>query len=167
MSKRKGAWRFSAVWTFPRHMVAATSTDPIIIQNELQQIENEMKRLLLQTERFPLYLRNIELKYKLSDWELARTKIPLQLPVQGYIQAQNNYSIDAHNLNLWFSANWSPVENAPWPPSRWWTLASAPSAPARAPSRQRTVASAPSAPVLESGSGNSPRAIICSCSIVK
>ena len=111
MSKRKGAWRFSAVWTFPRHMVAATSTDPIIIQNELQQIENEMKRLLLQTERFPLYLRNIELKYKLSDWELARTKIPLQLPVQGYIQAQNNYSVDAHNLNLWFSANWSPVEN--------------------------------------------------------
>jgi hypothetical protein len=52
-----------------------------------------MKRLLLQTERFPQYLRNIELKYKLSDWELARTKIPLQLPVQGYIQAQNNYSM--------------------------------------------------------------------------
>jgi hypothetical protein len=71
MSKHKGAWRFSAVWTFPGHMVAATSTDPIVLQNELQQIENEMQRLVLQTERFPPYLRNIEVKYKLWDWELA------------------------------------------------------------------------------------------------
>ncbi len=111
MCKRKGAWHFSAVWTFPGYMVAATSTDLIVLQNELWQIENEIKRLVLQTERFPLYLRNIKLKYRLSDWKLARTKIPIQLPVQGYIQAQNNYSIDSDHLNLWFDANWSPVEN--------------------------------------------------------
>ena len=111
MSKRKGAWRFSAVWTFPGNMVATISTDPIVLQNEVRQMETEMKRLVLQAQRFPLHLRNIELRYKLSDWELARTKIPIQLPVQGYIQSQINYSIDSHNLNQWFNANWSPVEN--------------------------------------------------------
>ncbi len=59
----------------------------------------ESKRLVLQAERFPIYIRNTELKYKHSDWELARTKIPIQLPVQGNIQSQHNYSIDSHNLN--------------------------------------------------------------------
>ena len=54
-------------------------------------METEMKRLVLGAQKFPLYLRNIQLKYKLSDWEVARTKTPIHLPVQGYIQAQNNY----------------------------------------------------------------------------
>jgi hypothetical protein len=70
-----------------------------------------MKRLVLGAQTFPLLLRNIQLKYKLSDWELARTKTPVRLPVQGYIQTQNHYSIDSENLRLWFDANWSPVEN--------------------------------------------------------
>ncbi len=74
-------------------------------------METEMKRLVLQAQIFPLNLRNIELRYKLSDWELARTKIPIQLPIRGYIQSQHNYSIDIHNLNQWFHENWSPVEN--------------------------------------------------------
>ena len=111
MGKRKGAWRFSAVWAFPGHMVATSSTDPILLQNELRQMETEMKRLVLQAERFPPNLRNIELKYRLSDWELARTKIPMLLPVQGYIQSRKKYSIDFDQLNRWFNANWSPVEN--------------------------------------------------------
>ena len=71
----------------------------------------EMKGLVLGAQKYPLHLRNIQLKYKLSDWEVARIKTPIHLPVQGYIQAQNNYSIDSENLNLWFNANWSPVEN--------------------------------------------------------
>ena len=110
-NKRKAAWRFTAVWTFPGNMVATISTDPIVSQNEVRQMETEMKRLVLQAQRFPPHLRNIELRYKLFDWELDGTKIPIQLPVQGYIQSQNNYSIDFHNLNQWFNANWSPVEN--------------------------------------------------------
>jgi len=110
-NKRKAAWRFTAVWTFPGNMVATVSTDPIVLQNEARQMETEMKRLVLQAQRFPPHLRNIELRYKLFDWELDGTKIPIQLPVQGYIQSQNNYSIDFHNLNQWFNANWSPVEN--------------------------------------------------------
>ncbi len=111
MSKRKGIWRFNAVWTFSGHMVATTSTDPIRLKTELQQMETEMKRLVLEMQKFPLYLKNIQLKYRLSDWELARTKNPIHLPVQGYIQTQNHCSIDSENLNLWFNANWSPVEN--------------------------------------------------------
>ena len=82
MSKRKGAWRFSAVWTFPGDMVATISTDPIVLQNEVRQMETVMKRLVLQAERFPLNLRNVQLRYLLSDWELARTKSPIQLPVR-------------------------------------------------------------------------------------
>ena len=110
-SKRKGAWRFSAVWTFPGHMVATTSTDPGLLQNEQQQMETEMKRLVVGAQKIPLYLRNIQLKYKLSDWELARTKTPIRLPVQGYIQSKKQRAIDYDNLKNWFDAHWSPVEN--------------------------------------------------------
>ncbi len=110
-NKRKAAWRFTAVWTFPGNMVATISTDPIVSQNEVLQMETEMKRLVLHAQRFPPHLRNIQLKYKLSDWELAQTKIPIQMPVQGYIQSEDSHSIDFHNLNQWFNANWSPVEN--------------------------------------------------------
>jgi hypothetical protein len=83
MRKRKGAWRFSAVWIFPGHMVATTSTDPSRLKKELQEMETEMKRVVLGAQKFPLYLRNIQLKNKLSDWEVARTKTPIHLPVQG------------------------------------------------------------------------------------
>jgi hypothetical protein len=78
MSKRKCAGRFSAVWTFPGHMVATSSTDPSRLKKELQQMETEMK-LVLGAQKIPLYLRN-------TDWELARTKPLIHLPVQGYIQ---------------------------------------------------------------------------------
>jgi hypothetical protein len=110
MSKRKGAWRFSAVWTFPGHMVATTSTDPSRLKKELQQMETEMKRLVLGAQKFQLDLRNIQLKYKLSDWELARTKTPIHLHVQIYIQSDKQRAIDYEGLKVWFDANWSPVK---------------------------------------------------------
>ena len=71
MGKRKGAWSFSAVWTFPGHMVATKSTDPSSLQRELLHLDTEFTRLVNERERFPPFLRNVELKYKLSDWELA------------------------------------------------------------------------------------------------
>ena len=111
MSKRKAIWSFSAVWTFRGHVVATTSIDPILLQNEWQQMEIEMKRLVQQSEGFPPNVRNIELKYSLADWELALTKTPIRLSVHGYIQSKHNFSIDLCNLNRWFSANWSPVDN--------------------------------------------------------
>ena len=92
-------------------MVATTSTDPARLQLELQELDTELKRLVTERQGFPLYLRNVEFKYKLSDWDLARTKTPIHLPVEGYIQSKDNYSKDLHNLKAWFDANWSPVEN--------------------------------------------------------
>jgi hypothetical protein len=68
MSKRKGAWRFSAVWTFPGHMLATTSTDPSRLKMELQQMETEMKRLVLGAQKFPLYLRNIEVQVEVQTF---------------------------------------------------------------------------------------------------
>ncbi len=73
-------------------------------------MENEMKRLVLGAQKFPLYLRNIQLKYKLSDWEFARTKTPKHLPVQGYIRSDKQRA-DYDSLKSWFDANWIPVEN--------------------------------------------------------
>jgi hypothetical protein len=63
MSARKATWSFSAVWTFPGHVVGTTSIDPILLQNERQQMEIEIKRLVQQAKGFPPNLRNIELKY--------------------------------------------------------------------------------------------------------
>jgi hypothetical protein len=56
-------------------MVATASTDPSHLKKKLNQMETKMKRLVLGVQKFPLYLRNTQLKYKLSDWELARTKL--------------------------------------------------------------------------------------------
>jgi hypothetical protein len=52
-------------------------------------------------------------KYKLFDWELARTKTPIQRPVQGYIQSDKQRAIDRgyDSLKIWFDAKWSPVQN--------------------------------------------------------
>jgi hypothetical protein len=96
-----------STWTLPGHVVATTSTDPSRLQTELREWDNELKRLIMEAERRP-QLRNIDLKYKLSDWE-ARTKTPIRLPVQGYIQTANHTFIDFDHLNLWFTANWNPV----------------------------------------------------------
>jgi hypothetical protein len=47
-------------------------------------------------QRCPLYLRNVELKYKLFDWEHARTKTYKH---QGYIQSDINYSVTFEKIN--------------------------------------------------------------------
>jgi hypothetical protein len=107
--KRRAAWTWRSVWTLPGNMVATTSSDPIRLRDEQLQLDTELKRLVLEAERCPQNLRNIELKYKHSDWELARTKTPICLPIEGYIQSMNHKALDLDNLNLWFNANWSPV----------------------------------------------------------
>ena len=101
----KSAWTWNAVWTLPVNLVATASTDPVRLQNELRELDEELKRLLLENERLPKILRNIELRYKLSDWELARQKTPICLPIKGYIQTTNHHSIDFYNLDIWFNAN--------------------------------------------------------------
>ena len=65
MNQRKGAWSFRADWTFP-----GDGDTP----SDLQQLDAKLRLLPLVAERIPHHLINMELKYKLSDWELARTK---------------------------------------------------------------------------------------------
>ncbi len=90
MSKRKGAGRFSAVcWFFQDILLwlhPPTWCTCIALQRELQELDIELKCLVRESRRFPLYLRKVELKFKLSDRELARTKTRIYLPVEGYIQ---------------------------------------------------------------------------------
>ena len=111
--KRKSAWTCRSVWTLTPNietiLVVTNSTDSSSLRDELLDLDKELTSLVLNNKRRPQYLRNIELKYKLSDWELARTKTPICLPIQGYIQSEKKYSIDLDNLKLWFNANRSPV----------------------------------------------------------
>ena len=102
MNQRKGAWSFRADWTFP-----GDGDTP----SDLQQLDAKLRLLPLVAERIPHHLINMERKYKLSDWELARTKNPIILPVQGYIQTGRNRAIDLDNLRFWFDATWTPVDH--------------------------------------------------------
>jgi hypothetical protein len=51
-------------------------------------METEMKRLVMGAQKFPLYLRNIQLKYKLSDWELAQLVFQVVHKVQARAPTQ-------------------------------------------------------------------------------
>ena len=50
---RKSAWTWNAVWTLPGNLVATASTDPVPLQNELRELDEELKRLLLENEQLP------------------------------------------------------------------------------------------------------------------
>ncbi len=79
MSKRKGAWRFSAVWTFPGHMVAATSTDPIVVQNDAGGVNSNVRAAHTvdgDVERLtPVYVRN-KLQIKDKGARLSSSLVP-------------------------------------------------------------------------------------------
>jgi hypothetical protein len=108
---RNVAWHFKARWKCPDNLVATTASDPAHLQRELEQLDDELKKSVLTCERYPQNLRNVEFNYKISDWLNARTDTPIKLHVEGYIQSEPKYAKDRANLNLWFDANWSPVQN--------------------------------------------------------
>ncbi len=68
----------------------------------------------MERPEFPTYIRNVEIKFKLSDsdsilgTELANPRP--QLSVVGYIQSERNYKVEFGNLLRWFQVNWSPVD---------------------------------------------------------
>ncbi len=62
-------------------------------------MEIEMKRLVQQAEGFPPNVRNIELKYSLADWELARTKTAHTAACPWIHPVKKPFSIDLYNLN--------------------------------------------------------------------
>ena len=112
---RKAAWHFSTECTLtdPAEPALVPDTaDSRQKENELQHLDQVLKRLLMTSPRLPLpkNIQSIELKYKLSDWDLARTQLPIKLSVQGYYQAAAHRTMDRDNLNAWLTAEWSPVE---------------------------------------------------------
>ena len=105
---RKAAWRFDAQWEFPERMVGSTSfTDRNCL---LRELDSELKRDLVERPTFPPNTSYVEIKYNLSDLEVALTNPPTQLPVTGYIQSSPTFKVDSSNLLRWFQANWSPVD---------------------------------------------------------
>ena len=112
---RKGAWSFDTLCTVPTHMFGPTSsTDRIYI---LSGLDSAFKRDVVERPEFPSYIRNVEIKYKLSDLDsilgtaLANSRpLPVTGLRSGYIQSEINYKIEFGNLLCWFQANWSPVD---------------------------------------------------------
>ena len=111
---RKGAWRFETLWTLPTHMVRSSSTYFAHQNFFLGELDSSFKRDVLERPEFPAYIRNVEIKYKLSDMDsimgVALTELPPQLPVTGYIQSKRNYKIEFGSLLRWLPANWSAVD---------------------------------------------------------
>ena len=105
---RKGAWRFDTLWTLSSHMVASIS---LADRNSLlSELDSAFTRDVMERETFPPNTNNVEIKYKLSDLEVAINNPSIQLPITGYIQSGRNNKIDSSNLLRWFQANWSPVD---------------------------------------------------------
>ena len=107
---RKGAWRFDTLWKLPTHMVGYTSVPDNDGSNVTDELETAFKRDVVERTTFPMNTRNVEIKYKLSDLDLALNNPPNQLPVTGYIQSERQKKIESGTLLRWFEANWSPVD---------------------------------------------------------
>ena len=105
---RRAAWRFDALWAVPAQLVgSAALTDRKCL---LEELDSLLKRDLVERPTFPTYTSNVELKFKLSDLEVALANVCTKLPVTGYFQSAPHYNIDSGNLVRWFEANWSPVD---------------------------------------------------------
>ena len=104
---RKAVWRFDALWAFPTRMGGSTSfTDHNCL---LRELDSELKRDLVERPTFPPYTGYVEIKYKLSDLEIALTNASTQLPLTGYIQLEPTHNIESDNLLRWFAARWIAV----------------------------------------------------------
>ena len=105
---RKANWRFDALWAFPAQLVGSTeSTDR---KSLLEKLDSLLKRDLVERPTYPTCTGYVELKYKLSDLDVALTKASPHLPVAGYFQSAPAKNIDSINLLRWFTAEWIPVD---------------------------------------------------------
>jgi hypothetical protein len=95
-----------ALWAVPAQLVGSSA----LIDKKclLEELDSLFKRDSVKRPTFPTYTSNVELKFKLSDLEVANACT--KLPVTGYIQSAPHYNIDSGNLLRWFEANWSPVD---------------------------------------------------------
>ena len=84
--ERKGAWHFDAMWTLPANMIGSTSFADRSCA--LDELESAFMRDVVERTTFPMNTINVEIKYKLSDLEVALNNPPNQLSVTGYIQSK-------------------------------------------------------------------------------
>ena len=101
-------WHFAALWALPAHMVGSTGFTER--KNLLEELDSLLKRDLVERPTFPTNISSVELKYKLSDLEVALTNASTHLPVTGYIQSAPTYNFDSVTLLRWFTAHWSPID---------------------------------------------------------
>jgi hypothetical protein len=100
--------RFDALWAFPAQLVGSTeSTDR---KSLLEKLDSLLKRDLVERPTYPTCTGYVELKYKLSDLDVALTKASTHLPVAGYFQSAPAKNIDSINLLRCFTAEWIPVD---------------------------------------------------------
>ena len=107
---RKAAWRFEALWTFPRRLVGSPANTVGERNWILSELESELKRDLVERPTFPSNTSYVGLKYSLSDLDAALNRQLNQLPVTGYFQSAPTHKIDFDNLRRWFDAKWTPIE---------------------------------------------------------
>ena len=107
---RKAAWRFEALWTFPRRLVGSPANTDGEQNWILSELESELKRDLVERPTFPSNTSYVGLKYSLSDLDAALNSQLSQLPVTGYFQSAPSHHIDSDNLRRWFDAKWTPIE---------------------------------------------------------
>ena len=105
-SDRKGSWNFETLWTFQGPLPTA----PMVTSGLLVDVDSALRRDLMERETRPPNLRSAQLKYKLSDLEVALNKNPITLHVTGYIQSHVNHAVELDKLLRWFAAEWSPVD---------------------------------------------------------
>jgi hypothetical protein len=66
----KGAWRFNTLWKLPMHRVGSSSLTGTDRSNVLDELEAafKFKRDVVECTKFLMHTINVEIKYKLSDW---------------------------------------------------------------------------------------------------
>ncbi len=76
----------------------------MLISSVLSEIDSVLKRDIYERQTVLPFLRNVELKYKLLDLEVALTEAHIHLSVSGYIRSDRKHKVDSRNLLCWYEA---------------------------------------------------------------
>ncbi len=81
--------------------------------NLLDELESAFKRDVVERTTFPMHNISVEIKYKMSDLEIALNNPPNQLPVTGYIQSERQkkltlvtYIVDSKQIGVQLTVDW-------------------------------------------------------------
>jgi hypothetical protein len=84
---------------------------PTLTSRVLHVLDSELWHDVIARQTFLPYIRNVELKCKMADLEVAMIENPMVpskvLPVVGYIQSVQIHPIEDDHLMCWFEVEWS------------------------------------------------------------